>query len=891
MTITKDLEQELNTIKDLEHKQKTVDDLIEYISNRIDKNSNYCLFLGSGASATSNIDTGEKLVENWRKELFSQYRPNEKYSVEDAKEYFKQKHSAWYDENKEYSSLFERKFDLPVQRRKFVELAVDKAVPSFGYHYLAKLVENDYFNTIFTTNFDDLVEQVLSDNKSKRPIVCAQDSSVKSISVTSQRPKIIKLHGDFLFDDIQTTISETYSLKDNMYDKFLEFAKNFGFIFVGYSGTDKSIMDTLNTLLKREDYLNNGIYWCIRTQDKDNINENVRKLLWKDKVYYVLIDGFDEFMAEIYNKIQQKTTNLDRDNIPYNTNIDETVSEHRKYLQDQKKLFDNKYINDDIDKCLENISQKTKEINKVFESLNDENKRIGDYYKDEASFPEENDIENKIKNLKFEEAINMINIIKEREIKSSSIYNRTMQLLIECYVKTKKIQEAIETCQQLIYYNNEKKQHTNFTIYITMSMLRSNPADQIRDLEVAAEINPYNAVVQNILANAKMELYPYKYSKENILQHINKSIDLDPTSGNEAYYDKIRFFKKHVKEDKDIIKVCDDTINTLKEQNQDPFSKIFFKATIEKEFYSQKIDKIQKSTNYNFEKFKKIYNDFLTENKVFQRNLFYIKKYMNICSTIGQNDELKSLFHEFDREYYDSISYHITKSDCILDNFNDLDGAYEELTSIHDKYIEYSRESTKAFYYDKLATLLLYKEEYKQACEIIEKNFDLNDQIRDLKYIRGLYADALFYLDKNKHKNFIENKFQQSSKDLSDYIFYTYNLLKLGEYKMVDDCIKDCYKNNLYNNDDVLKINHWIAKKYLKEKIVSEEKINSIVNCQEPSLQKVAVYLLRDKKVEAKNEFEKLLKNNYSYFYEAQIMPAFYEFDFSKVRKSPLPFL
>lgn len=877
------------TIKDLEHKQKTVDDLVEYIANRIDKNSNYCLFLGSGASATSNIDTGEKLVENWRKELYMQYNPDKEYNMNVAKSYFKEKHSAWYDENKEYSSLFERKFDLPIQRRKYVELAVDKAVPSFGYHYLAKLVEQDYFNTIFTTNFDDLVEQVLSDNKSKRPIVCAQDSSVKSISVTSQRPKIIKLHGDFLFDDIQTTISETYSLKDNMYDKFLEFAKNFGFIFVGYSGTDKSIMDTLNTLLKREDYLNNGIYWCIRKQDKDNINENVRKLLWKDKVYFVLIDGFDELMAEIYNKISKSVQLCNKDKIPYNTNIDETVSEHRQYLQNQKKKFDNPYINDDIDRCLENISQKTKEI-KVFDSINDKSKRIGDYYREEASFPEENDIENKIKNLKFEEAIEMINIIKERDIKSSSIYNKAMQLLIECYVKTKRFQEAIEICQQLIYYNNENKRHSNFSIYLKMSILKLNPFEQIKDLEEAEKIDPYSSFVQNILANVKMGLYPYKYSKEDILHHINKSIDLDPTSTNDAYYDKITFFKKYIKDEKELIKVCDDTISGLNEQKQDKYSKILYKAKMEKEYYLQKAEKIQKSTNYNLDKFKCIFKDFLEQNKVFQRNVFFIKKYMKICSIIGQNDELKNLFHEFDLQYFDNINYRIVKSNCILDNFNDLENAYKELVNIDEKYIEYSSESTKTRYYNKLATLLLYKKDYKKACEIIEKHFDLNDQLRDLKYIRGLYADVVFYLDKNRHKEFVENTYKQSFKDLDDHIFYTYNLLKQGEYKNVDECIKACYKNNLYNDDDVLKINHWIAKKHLKEKIISEEKINSIVNSQEPALQKVAVYLLRDKKSEAMAEFEKLLKNNYSYFYYAQVMPAFYEFDFAKVKKSSLSF-
>lgn len=35
----------------------------------------------------------------------------------------------------------------------------------------------------------------------------------------------------------------------------------------------------------------------------DEINQDVRKLLWKEKAYFVNIDGFDEAMAEIHHGI------------------------------------------------------------------------------------------------------------------------------------------------------------------------------------------------------------------------------------------------------------------------------------------------------------------------------------------------------------------------------------------------------------------------------------------------------------------------------------------------------------------------------------------------------------------------------------------------------------
>lgn len=128
------------------------------------------------------------------------------------KEHLKNSQADWYDPSKEYSSLFERKYNLQRQRRIFVEKEVSDATPSLGYAYLTSLVNQTYFNTIFTTNFDDLINEAFYFYSDQRPIVCAHDSSIDSITVTSKRPKVIKLHGDYLFDDIKATTRETESL-------------------------------------------------------------------------------------------------------------------------------------------------------------------------------------------------------------------------------------------------------------------------------------------------------------------------------------------------------------------------------------------------------------------------------------------------------------------------------------------------------------------------------------------------------------------------------------------------------------------------------------------------------------------------------------------------------
>lgn len=259
--------------------------------------------LGAGASVTSGIRSGAQLVDTWRKEIYELYSSQDYTDSQTAKNYLMTKEGSWYSEQNEYSALFEKKFDLPSQRRRFVEREVDRATPSIGYAYLVSLANecDRYLGTIYTTNFDDLINEAFYQFSLNRPLVCAHDSSVNSLSVSSTRPKIIKLHGDYLFDDIKSTLRETESLETNIKNKFIEFSKEYGLIVVGYAGHDRSIMDVLNHLLKSEDYFKNGIYWCIR--DNDVISPEVRKLIWKERVYFVKIDGYDQLMAELHHKL------------------------------------------------------------------------------------------------------------------------------------------------------------------------------------------------------------------------------------------------------------------------------------------------------------------------------------------------------------------------------------------------------------------------------------------------------------------------------------------------------------------------------------------------------------------------------------------------------------
>jgi hypothetical protein len=266
--------------------------LVRLILNRNGDVPNFAILLGAGASVRSGVRSGAEMVDEWRSQAYEAARTKESLS-----EWLHHQH--WYGSDDEYGTLFEMIYDQAAQRRVFIEECVKSAHPSWGYVYLTSVLARKVFDVIFTTNFDDLInEACYLYSEGLRPIVSAHDSAISSLRVTAGRPKIIKLHGDFLYDSIKNTVRELESLETNTKRKLTQFAQEYGLIVVGYGGHDRTVIDTLEVLLRQEEYFPHGIYWCIRQGSE--IGPRLASLLRRDNVFLVEIDGFDEFMAEVH---------------------------------------------------------------------------------------------------------------------------------------------------------------------------------------------------------------------------------------------------------------------------------------------------------------------------------------------------------------------------------------------------------------------------------------------------------------------------------------------------------------------------------------------------------------------------------------------------------------
>lgn len=264
--------------------------LINLLTQTRDHHPNFMLLLGAGASVTSGVNTANAMINEWRKQYAKIHGPEDA----DAKRY--------KNAPEEYAFLFEALFDQPSQRRDYIETCLTNASPSWGYIYLVNLLSCGVFNTIFTTNFDDLInEACFAYSSGVRPVVCAHDSSIENVRVFSNRPKIIKLHGDFLFDNLKNTVRETAALENNMRHRFEQYSSDYGLIVIGYSGSDRSVLEPIEAILRSPNGFPNGVYWCIRKGSQ--CSPAVEQLSRHPGFHLIEISGFDQFFAELHGSL------------------------------------------------------------------------------------------------------------------------------------------------------------------------------------------------------------------------------------------------------------------------------------------------------------------------------------------------------------------------------------------------------------------------------------------------------------------------------------------------------------------------------------------------------------------------------------------------------------
>ena len=824
--------------KELSHKERTIKDLVSYLETRTSNATpNYNVLIGAGASVSSGIRTGQDLVSEWRKDIYEILSGKEYTTEEDSKTYLMTKEGNWYSESNEYSSLFEKKFDLPSQRRRFVEKEVDKASPSIGYAYLTSLVDSSdrYIDTIFTTNFDDLINEAFYQFSQTRPIVCAHDSSIRSLGLSSSRPKIIKLHGDYLFDDIKSTLRETESLELNIKNKFIEFSKDFGLIVVGYAGHDRSIMDVINHLLKSDDFFKNGIYWCIRKDDY--ISSELRKLLWKDGVYFVLIDGFDEFFSEMHHKTKGPLS------------IKDKLSESKQdkilsfFTTDQMGLAKSSiYIAEDLERF------------KKHKSKSD----ISDMIRDLRDVDDEEISEDSIKILlNIETLIKRGELLKAKDFADESllhylpinIKSSILRKIIYIYKKLKLKNEAHIYCDKLINLDI-----FNYEYYIVKGDTYERTIDRCKYIKEnigsfgrSVLFNNYAAV--NYIKNIK-------YSNELGITHddisklLETSLKLDPSLNNNAWLISLDLIKEKYKNKKNI---------KLEEKKRLEVNTLIEKAKCINDNHTTYFQLIDHIVNHN-DKLEKRINNITIYRKAFDK-AFLSKKaylyrlickvYLSFSSEVEKGFDYISNIDEFlNDSYYDKYDKKDESSDfnllkaIISFNKNANINEYRELI------IKASQCSDSISNLSNIVdSFLMQLKEPELAIEFVSK---IKEEISDKQYLNAMSNIETYNNNLTGALEYIEEAYKISG-DFKEYAqSKSFCLIKHREYtETVNFVCDNIVKIEEKDAAAVCKINKQLAIK-LQGKDVDKNEIRNIIAKENAHSIKLACQCLLGAEVQIK---------------------------------------
>lgn len=262
-----------------------------YYEHEHNKRPHFAIFLGAGASVESGIHSADQMITDFIKRICAVECPEIKKDGE--KDKWLKENNYYKTETDKYGSLFEKCFPTEVDRREYIESQVDGKVPSLGYIALAHLIKTKIVDTIITTNFDDLVYIACTSYTDIRPVVYSLGGFASEIGATTNRPRVLKLHGDFLFSRLKNTEIEIQNQDLNMaqqVQQILEFYR--GIIVIGYSGNDDSIIRLLSTIPNGKYF-----YWCVYKDEK--VNEAVEKLIREKNGWIVRTDGFDKLFDEI----------------------------------------------------------------------------------------------------------------------------------------------------------------------------------------------------------------------------------------------------------------------------------------------------------------------------------------------------------------------------------------------------------------------------------------------------------------------------------------------------------------------------------------------------------------------------------------------------------------
>ena len=277
----------------------------------VNKTRPHAVFLGAGASISSQVFSAEQCIREWKRRIFLTNNPGlEAQFSEISLPSVMQRIQRWLDAQgcypasgaaSEYEVYAEKCFPVAADRCAFFQEKTKSAQPSAGYRYLSLLAEDEIIRSVWTTNFDGLMAKAAA-GYSVTPIEVGMDSKSRAFRQPARGELLcVALHGDYRYDSLKNTSKELQEQEAELATAFKQHVTDHSLIVCGYSGRDKSIMDMLTGAYSQKG--TGALYWC-GYDDIDLLPASVYILLDNARnqgraVFYVPTRGFDDLYLRL----------------------------------------------------------------------------------------------------------------------------------------------------------------------------------------------------------------------------------------------------------------------------------------------------------------------------------------------------------------------------------------------------------------------------------------------------------------------------------------------------------------------------------------------------------------------------------------------------------------
>ncbi|MCF8079775.1 MAG: SIR2 family protein [Desulfobacterales bacterium] len=248
----------------------------EFLRHFVQNGPQLMWFLGAGTSRSSGLPAAVDLIWDLKRQYYCAKENQDVQAHNVSNHAIKAKIQSYFDgkgcpkvwSNEEYSYYFELMFgENYAAQQSYVQdqMSPDKVTLTIGPRALAGLLEIGRSRLIFTTNFDDVLEDAYAAVAGKNLTSFNLEGSYAALEAlnTERFPLYAKIHGDFRYQNIKNLSKDLLSNDAEIQKCFVAAAGRYGLIVAGYSGRDSNVMAMLEQALSQPNPFPHGIWWTV----------------------------------------------------------------------------------------------------------------------------------------------------------------------------------------------------------------------------------------------------------------------------------------------------------------------------------------------------------------------------------------------------------------------------------------------------------------------------------------------------------------------------------------------------------------------------------------------------------------------------------------------------